>query len=207
MALVSADLQLSVRLLADILDIYNADSSLYCFAKCLPLIFHFCFCLSKAPKIYTCSFCLENTISQALTWPQVMKSHWPQPRHSCLYSLMIKSRWKVFDANVHFFAFVFLLSIVSTHWNKPGSGGSEEAKWLWVLPWPCCFDHVYRHCSFLSSSGFWDHGRKENTFSTWGKEICLFVCFASHYFLCYVLFFHRWKYPLPTYGDFKKIIL
>lgn len=43
MALVSADLQLSVRLLADILDGYNADSSLYCCAECLPQIFPFCF--------------------------------------------------------------------------------------------------------------------------------------------------------------------
>lgn len=125
-ALVSADLQLSVRLLADILDIYNAGSSLYCCAECLPQIFHFGFSLYKSPKVCTCSFCVKNTISQALTWSEVMKSHWPQPRHSCLYSLMIKSRWKAFDVNMDFFVFVSLLSIVSIHWNEPGSGGSKK---------------------------------------------------------------------------------
>lgn len=187
MALVSADLQLSVRLLADILDIYNADSSLYCFAECLPQIFHFGFSLSKRPKIYTCSFCLENTISQALTWSLVIKSHWLQPRHSCLYSLMmIKSRWKVFDANVDFFVFVSLLSIVSTHWNKLGSGGSKEAKWLWVLPWPCCFDHMYTvlfcpHLAFLEIMG-----ERKIPFPHEAKR-CFLFCFPLFSLLCFVL--------------------
>lgn len=175
------------RLLADTLDIYNADSSLYCCAEYLPQIFHFCFSLCKSPKVYTCSFWVQNTISPALTWWEVVKSHWSQPRHSCLYSLMIKSRWEVFDANTDFFVFVPLLSVVSIHWKKPNSGGSKEAKWLWVLPWPCCFDHMYMYCSFLSLSGFsWDHGRKENTFFTWGKEIFLF-CFPLFSLLCFVL--------------------
>lgn len=85
------------------------------------------------------------------------------------------------------FVFVSLLSIVSIHWNKLGLGGSKEEKWLWILPWSCSFDQMYRFCSFLSPSGFsWDHGRKENTLSTRGKEIFLF-CFPLFPLLCFVL--------------------